>query len=79
MSASERAAALGSSLDNLITLQAAQIAEWVTNGRPPSFGVDGESYSWSSWLAEIAQAIKDQIAIMQQVSGPFIVRSRGRV
>ena len=79
MSASERAAALGGALDNLIAVQAAEIASWVAAGRPPTFSVDGESYSWSSWLAEMDAAIDAKVKQQNQVSGPWVVRSRGRV
>lgn len=79
LSAAARSLALGSALDDLITLQAAQITEWVAAGRPPSFSIEGESYSWGSWLAELDAAITAKLEQINKVAGPFIVRSRGRV
>lgn len=79
LSASQRATELAGSLDSLIALQKAQIAEWETAGKPPSYSVDGESYSWGSWLAEIDAAITAKIEQRQRVGGAWIARSRGRV
>lgn len=78
MTSAERVTALGASLDYLLQLQQDQLAAWASAGKPPTFSVDGESYSWGSWLAEIDAAIDAKIGQRQKVSGPFIVRTKGR-
>lgn len=62
------------SLENLV---AAQLAAWEAAGCPPTFSVDGESYSWDSWLQTKLDAIERLTKQIQQAS-PFYVRSRLR-
>jgi hypothetical protein len=78
MSNADRVAALDGALDALLAIQAAQLAEWQAAGMPPTFSVDGESYSWGQWLASIDDSIERKIDQKQNIGGPFIIRSRGR-
>lgn len=78
MSNADRVAVLNGSLDSLLALQQSQLSEWQQAGMPPSFSVDGESYSWGEWLRTIDEAITAKLDQKQRVSGPWIVRSRGR-
>ncbi len=75
----DTAVSLQASRDNLVALVEQQTAAWLAAGCPPSFSVDGESYSWNEWLAGKLQAIEQLQGLIQRVgSGPFVVRSRGR-
>lgn len=64
--------------DNLGAVVKAQTEAWLAAGCPPSFSADGESYSWNEWLKAKADEIKALQGAIQSVSGPFVVRSRGR-
>lgn len=65
------------SIDNLVTLLLEKTEEWIENGRPPSFSIDGESYQWDSWVSSVQKDIEALTALKQTVGGSFIVRSKG--
>lgn len=78
MSAAANIASINTAIDNVVAVIAAKTAEWVTNGCPPSFSIDGESYSWDAWLTTKNEEIKRLVETKRLLSGPFIVRSYGR-
>jgi len=63
---------------NLIAVVKAQTAAWVAAGCPPTFSVDGESYDWNGWLDSKTKAIQDLTDLINKLSAPWTVRSRGR-
>lgn len=64
--------------ENLATAVKAKTAEWVTDGCPVTYSVDGESYQWNDWLKAKMDEIDAITVTIQKLSSPFIVRSRGR-
>lgn len=64
--------------DNIAGVVANQTAAWLAAGCPPTFSIDGESYDWNNWLAGKLDAIERLNVQIQNVSDPFIVRSRVR-
>lgn len=71
---SERLTAIRTSIENVV---AAQTAEWEAQGCPPTFSVDGESYSWNEWLSSKLDAI-ERLSKQIQGSRPYYIRSRRR-
>lgn len=71
-------ASLKRSRDNVAAIIETQTDAWVAAGMPPTFSVDGESYSWSEWLAARTKEITDLTDAIVKVSGPWVVRHRGR-
>lgn len=72
-------AALERTRDNLGAIVEAQTVAWLAAGCPPTFSVDGESYSWNEWLKGKTDEIEAITKTIQTLSGPFVVRSKGRV
>lgn len=67
-----RAQNLDTAIDNL----AAKIAEATANPKP-NYSLDGESYSWESWLAMLMNQMEVLEKARQRADGPFEVRSFG--
>ena len=63
--------------DNLAQIIANKTTEWVADGCPPSYSIDGESMSWNEWLASKTTAIAELDKAIGRI-GKFIVRSRGK-
>lgn len=63
---------------NYIQLLADESAYQVANGPKPSYSIDGETVQWDEWrdktMARI-DALTDQII---RLTGPVLIRSRGR-
>jgi|JI10StandDraft_1071094.scaffolds.fasta_scaffold540530_3 hypothetical protein len=78
MPAAANTASIDTAIDNLVAVIAAKTAEWVASGSPPSFSVDGESYSWDQWLKTKNDEIAGLIKTKRLLSGPFISRTYGR-
>jgi hypothetical protein len=70
---------LESARDNLAATLAAQTLAWVAAGRPPTYSIDGESWSWDQWVQTMTKDIQSITETINKISAPFIVRSRGRV
>jgi hypothetical protein len=66
--------------DTLIQAQQniANLIVQVTVNPQPSYTVDGESYSWTEYLAMLISQQKALAEAIQVVGGPFEFRSRGR-
>lgn len=64
--------------DNLAAIILAQTDAWVAAGCPPSFSVDGESYSWNEWLDGKNAALDTMSKTIQMNAQPFVIRSRVR-
>ena len=78
MADSAAVAALKRSRDNVATVIEAKTLEWTTAGCPPTFSVDGESYSWDSWLKTKTEELKGLTEAVQALSSPWIARHTGR-
>lgn len=65
-------AALNSAAMNLATLEAAGPQVGVT------YSLDGESYDWVGAKKYYLDAIERYTKLIQNLDGPFIVRSKGR-
>lgn len=78
MADSAAVAALKRSRDNVATVIEAKTLEWTTAGCPPTFSIDGESYSWNEWLKTKVEELKGLTEAIQQLSSPWILRSTGR-
>lgn len=66
-------------LDSLTQAQTnlgALIAQ-VTANPQPNYSVDGESYSWSEYLAMLITQTENLDRAIQRAGGPFETRSRG--
>ena len=66
-------------LENLTTARA-QIAERlveVTSQPKPNYSVDGESYSWAEYMAQLQAQLEQLDKAIQRASGPFMVKTRG--
>lgn len=64
--------------DTLLTIIDTQLAAWEAAGMPPTFSVDGESYSWGEWLKSRYDELDKLVSLINRLSAPWIVRSRGR-
>lgn len=78
MSPAGRVELAGTSLDSLLTIKNDQLTAWLSAGMPPTFSVEGESYSYGEWLAAIDAAIEAALRQRTRVGGPWMVRSRQR-
>lgn len=72
-----RAERLASIRDNLLRIVDEQTLAWVAAGCPPTFSIDGESYSWEGWLSSKLEALKTVDAMILRAS-PYYQRSRHR-
>ncbi len=64
--------------DNLALLIEMQTAKWVASGCPPTYSIEGESYDWNNWLTSKMDNLNAMNQTIQQMQGPFIIRSKGR-
>lgn len=63
--------------DGLAAVVAAQTAEWVAAGCPPTMSIEGESYSWNEWYQGKLDAIEKLNALIRAAK-PYWLRSRHR-
>lgn len=54
----------------------ARIVE-VTASAKPSYQVDGQAVSWTAYLRELRESLKDLEAQIRNAEGPFEVRTQG--
>ena len=72
-----RAERLNSIRENLLRIVDEQTAAWAEAGCPPTFSIDGESYSWNEWLSSKLSAVEQLDKLIQRAS-PYYVRNRNR-
>lgn len=68
-------------LQNLTTIRAnitARLVE-VTDSPKPNYTVDGESYSWADYVDMLMRQLEALDKRIQAASGPWEVRTLGRV
>ena len=58
-----------------IDSMAARMRE-VASERKPNYSVDGESYSWESYLAMLSREFSAMLQNEQRAAGPWKVRAR---
>lgn len=63
--------------DNLDQLIATKTAEWIADGCPPTYSIDGESMDWNNWLTSKMTNLEQLDAAIARRS-KFVVRSRGK-
>lgn len=78
MANSQDVADLKAARSSLVAVVRDQAAAWAAAGCPPTFSVDGESYDWSSWLKAKSDEIRGLTELINSMSSPWVVRSRGR-
>lgn len=64
--------------DNLAQLIEIQTLKWLAAGCPPTYSVEGESYDWNNWLTSKTANLDTLNKTIQQMQGPFVIRSKGR-
>jgi hypothetical protein len=74
---STRSERLTATRANLLQIVEEQTEAWIEAGCPPTFSVDGESYSWNEWLTSKLQAIESLDKLIQRAT-PYYKRSRHR-
>jgi hypothetical protein len=64
--------------DSILTIITAQTAAWEAAGSPPNWSMDGESWSWDTWLISRLNEL-EKINTMIARSKPFfkVRRTRG--
>lgn len=66
-------------LENAVARRDAILTELAAlSSSKPDYSIDGESVSHAQNRAALMQELKDLQAVIQQLSGPFIKRRRGR-
>lgn len=76
---SDDVAALKAERSDVIALLRIWTQRFRDAGMPEDFtlGIDGESYSFSTWRKEKLQEIRDLTQTIRELSAPWMVRSRG--
>lgn len=69
---------LKQSRSDLVNIIAAKTADWVTNGCPPSYSIDGESVQWDQWLETRNKELQALTETIRILSSPWMIRSKGR-
>ncbi len=64
--------------DNYIQILTDESTYQLANGPKPSYSIDGESVSWDSWRDSMTAKIESLTNLINKVSGPFLIRSRGK-
>ncbi len=68
---------LKQSRSNIIAVVAAKTEAWVASGCPPTYSIDGASYQWDDWLKTKMDEVDKLTQMIQKLSQPWIIRSRG--
>lgn len=63
--------------DNLLQIIEEQTAAWVEAGCPPTFSVDGESFSWEGWLGSKLESVEKLNKLILRAN-PYYKTSRHR-
>ena len=76
---------MASDVDNLKATRSSYIATLATeaayqaaNGPKPSYSIDGETVNWDTWRDSMVDKIAKLTELIQSLSGPILVRSKGR-
>ncbi len=77
MASATRVARLTATRSSIEAIIQNQTAAWEAAGCPPTFSIDGESYSWDQWLQSKLEAI-DKLNAQIVRARPYFLRSRHR-
>lgn len=76
---------MASDLSNLQSIKSALLASLAmeatyqqAHGPRTTYSLDGESYSWNEWRAEIIRQVVEINKLMQQETPAFVITSRVR-